>query len=109
MSVIDIVERLAGIFRLILCQVITCQNRTGVGYTLEKIILKECAWVRQVTFTLNCMITIPIPAVGDLRLLIAKTIDILTQRSPGGIGTRRRIVLDDQVRIQDEALAENMR
>jgi len=47
--------------------------------------------------------------VRDLGLLIAKPIDILSQWTPGWIRTRRGIMLDYQFRVQDEALAEDVR
>ena len=80
---VDIIERLAGILRLVLRQIITRQNRTGMGHSLEKIILKERARIRQIALTMDSMITISILAVGDLGLLIAKTIDVLPQGLPG--------------------------
>src|SRR5262245_57771369 len=105
---VDIIQRLMRILGLILRQVIIGQNRTGMGHTLEKIIMKERGGIRQITLTLDGMITISIFAVRDLGLLIEKTIDVLTQRLPGWVWARRRIMFDDQFGVHDEALAEDV-
>src|SRR4030095_5725579 len=108
MSMVDSVERLAGILRLILRQVVICQNCTGIGHALQEIILKERSRIGQIALSMDSMITIPVLAVGDLSLLITKTINVLAQRLPGRVRTWWRIVLDEQFRVQDEALTENM-
>ena len=108
MGMINIVERLTRVLWLIFRQVIHCQYGAGVRDTLEEIILKERAGVRQITFALDRMIAIPILAVGDLGLLVAKPINILAQGSPDGVRAWRRLVPDDQVCIHDEAFAQDV-
>jgi len=107
-GMINIVECLARILRFILCQVIHCQYGAGVRDALEEIILKERAGVRQITFAIDRMIAISIPAVGDLGLLITKTVDVLAQRASGGVRPRRRLMFNDQVSIHDEAFTQDV-